>query len=33
MVTPLDASSCIACIADTVCAIRGTAMTDLLAPR
>ena len=27
MVTPLDASSCIACIAETVCAIRGTGMT------
>jgi len=30
MVTPPDASSCIACIAGTVCAIRGGGMTDLL---
>ena len=32
MITQPDASSCFACIAATVCAIRGFGMTDLLAP-
>ena len=32
MIAQPDASSCFACIAATVCAIRGFGMTDLLAP-